>query len=1091
MLRKCRALVPFVFFVIAFSLCAASSPLPNGQSDCIPYILADDFEEGAMNGWESYPYTQDIGCDPGIVCQQTPTQGNSRFSLAKNVIPNDNVELDIGMTKQCLLRTTGESRLKVACFIGSDRIPDKLEILLGADDGRRYIHTIPRPVVNEWIELDLPIDRFRESKTLNEAGKGNSLEPGVVLRVVMIQTRYSLVSSVKSYSVVIDDFSLSGERSRQFIGKQPHSTYFEHYHTAVLNHHYFYGDTLSLTVAAEQGPLTVKLRNVTAQLIDSHGENRAKRVRLYDDGSHGDKTAGDGLWTNATMYWFKDDDPAGYWTVRLEGAGSTDHPVRWDLSCLVPGRRPAPSDHPRVLFNREELDRMVSTGMDSLRTVIFNRFMADCRSSIERLRPEDIVEPDDIPGSFWGSGEDIAGRYSISNDAYDRWARPVRRIANHLIHAGALLYALTGDEAAGLEAKDALLRICRFKQWNHPVMENHARYMYYPVGYLAQEAALGYDLLHPLLTEEEKILVRRALIEKSIEPTYRDGTYYNRFSSNLSNHYGVSHTGALMAAAAIYGEDPDNPWLEPYLSGILAKFKAHLDTGYLAEGSYQEPWGYHSMDAESRAMALAVIERTFGIDYSTTTNFCGSYLQPLYTGFPDGCNPTFGDSGSNHTTTQMDFCLWSAYRLRDPLAYDVILPRLRAGRGSLLDFIWYTNDIEPTKRIVDLPPSRVFPEKGIAVLKTSWDGSGAQLVFRCGPHSNHYHFDQGTFRLLYNGIDLISEAGGTDYYGNLYYQSYYIQPIGHNTLLLDSHPESQRQADFHNGIRALSMYPEITGFFTGKLQDAVEGELSCVYRGKLKRYTRSFVFVKPHYFILYDEVKAAAPHTFNWLFHAEGKGALSVQENTVSIVQPGAHLRMDVLSPVDFGHRIRSAPDREEEFIMIDIPTIMDDTHFLAVLIPSENGDSVVRETSPIKYSGWIGARVTRSSATDITLFRHRLSAPGEPVEGFSTDAGRFTVRTTSGGRREGFWVRNATYFHHVDAGTLFEASAPVSAAVSYTDGTFKLETKADAVTDVRLPLDIKPAQLIINGEKSVRFKYRDGMMTIRAPAGFSTYTAR
>lgn len=133
------------------------------------------------------------------------------------------------------------------------------------------------------------------------------------------------------------------------------------------------------------------------------------------------------------------------------------------------------------------------------------------------------------------------------------------------------------------------------------------------------------------MTPAERALVRKALLEKAIIPHYIDQVKNNRLPSNITNHIGMNTTGILLALLTLLGEDPDNPYMEPWLSGILTKYKAHIDAGYLSDGSYAEPVGYTSTDTEPLVKGLCAIERTLGIDWTTTTNVRHVYYYPAYT----------------------------------------------------------------------------------------------------------------------------------------------------------------------------------------------------------------------------------------------------------------------------------------------------------------------------------------------------------------------------------------------------------------------------------------------------------------------------
>jgi hypothetical protein len=133
-------------------------------------------------------------------------------------------------------------------------------------------------------------------------------------------------------------------------------------------------------------------------------------------------------------------------------------------------------------------------------------------------------------------------------------------------------------------------------------------------------------------------------------------------------------------------------------------------------------------------------------------------------------------------------------RFKNPWTYDFVKDRGEPGREGVLGWLWYPKDVSQRSR-TELVPSRHFPVKGNMVMRSGWDDTGSILAFRCGPNSNHYHNDQGTFFVFMNSNELLSDAGhGSRYYANLYYPCYYTRG-SHNTMLVDRIAESQWPAD--------------------------------------------------------------------------------------------------------------------------------------------------------------------------------------------------------------------------------------------------------------------------------------------------------
>ncbi len=286
----------------------------------------------------------------------------------------------------------------------------------------------------------------------------------------------------------------------------------------------------------------------------------------------------------------------------------------------------------------------------------------------------------------------VGGPVSPTWDFLYRWTRPGNTM-REVVTSGAFLYAFTGDREAGLKAREFMLRFASFKGWMSPWFLNRHMYGYYPIGQWSYAMAIGYDLLYPLLTSDDRTAIRKAVMEKALILHYRDHVELNRKPSNITNHIGMNTTGILLSALAFMGEDPENPDMEPYLSGFLAKYRAHIDAAYRPDGSYAEPEGYAGTDTEDLVKCLDAIERNLGMDWTTTTNVRGSYLYQLYLSTLNGLAcPAFGDGGRDWGFALRNLHLWLAHRTNDPSALERYLWQTESGAFSpqytFFDLLW-------------------------------------------------------------------------------------------------------------------------------------------------------------------------------------------------------------------------------------------------------------------------------------------------------------------------------------------------------------------------------------------------------------------
>ena len=1036
-------------------------------------VIHDDFETGEMCGWESYPYAQDIGYEPFTVTRREPAHSDSQYSLAKTHRAHDIVELREGFTKEIDLWTAADTRMQLALFLIADRKPAKIQLSLCLFDGRRFFHAIESPDVNRWLELDVPLDQF--------ALDGEPLGSGERVQAVTVEAEYAVTSHILSYTICLDDFILNGERPRRFIARNPASITYEMFGFSVLDRHFFYGDPLRIEVALEEAPDASPLTKVTCNLIDPTGKTAVSDIDLRER---------DGAWIVEGAHTFAEGDPRGQWTVSLSGQTADGPEMTWEFRFLMPGERLTPAHHPRLFFTREELDRRLETQSPREQEMV-DDFIPQ-PENFENFNLDAIQEYEDL------SPEALTGHQFSRVNAGSRWSGPISSLAR-LVESGALRYAFTGDERAGGVAREALLQLCAFKRWNHPWQLARGNHTYYPVGYIIGPIGIGYDLLYPLLSEADKKAVRDGLMEKGIGAFYRDMVEMNRMPSSVTNHIAVIVSNLAVAATAVYGEDPDNPCLEPYLSGILAKMKRFIDRTYYPDGSYGEPIGYENMATRDLVEALYVLERNFGIDYTTTTHIKDMYQYPLHGAYSNGRIADFGDVGlrANWGWSGNPF-LWLTYRAQNPWTAHYSQPALAEGRGDLYRWLWYTTGLE-TKRREKLLPSRHFPVRGTMFMRSDWSDKSHILTFKSGPNSNHYHVDQGTFMLHAGGELLISEVGLEhrrgfhSYYANLYFPAYDTQAAGHNVLLVDGDPESQYPADYRNGIAALSCWPRIRHSFAGRQFDEVEADLACVYKDKLTSYTRSFLFVKPDIIVMHDRVRSADGHFYSWLFHAEdsdGESSIAQDGDRFRIERPRAYLDMDVLSPPMESVEVRAGV-RDESFLQLTSAADLCAADFLAVMVPALGAAPEERNmrSERVICDGWIGAKIERDDSVIRAFFRTEENADTK-IEEISTDAERFAVVADPGGTITGFFLRGSDF---ASGEASFASGIAVSASVAYTTEGVDVEVDASEEADVAISVASRPAAVSVNGEsvENWQFDAASRQVKLALPQGYAVVAVR
>src|SRR6266545_3335941 len=558
-----------------------------------PYTMREDFQGDSLGQWASYPPAQDVGYEPSLAPTSQYNAPGGR-SLMRVVKPN---------------------------------VPGGLRFGLIRRNRTLYTRKVTAQT-NRWTVADTRFSELRDSR---------GAEPPPGLRVEAIYLAASLVEADPdtTYRFMIDDLSLKAAREANFSVTIPATEVIDPWPVLVSNRGYRAGDKIALETT-----VPTRLTRVDCLLKTPDGRI-AVTEKLYDNGTHGDRRSTDGIWSNSAVYSLSAADQTGLWNVELEGSAANGETIRTVVRLIVHPGTPAPNGrHPSLFFSASDRQKLIERSRDPKLASLWAHVQTTAKTSR-------------ATGELAHGGavfELLDSEYLLPSllAYFDVLNRARSRIAHNAFEA----YVSDSAEARAA-AKTAMLEVANWKRWQPPWFNAHGQHTYYPAGLLAGDVALGYDLLYNDLTETERAQIRRALIEKSIIPTYQEYVVDNRVMTNTSNW--IAHTvgGALIAAASIADDvqaselsSGSDAKLEVYVHGLLLKLEDHMAASYLADGSYGEGISYHEFDMETLGPALNALRRAFGIDYWKQTHVLESLNYPLYT----LTQPTSGslDMGDTH-----------------------------------------------------------------------------------------------------------------------------------------------------------------------------------------------------------------------------------------------------------------------------------------------------------------------------------------------------------------------------------------------------------------------------------------------------------
>ncbi|SEG67388.1 Heparinase II/III-like protein [Bryocella elongata] len=421
----------------------------------------------------------------------------------------------------------------------------------------------------------------------------------------------------------------------------------------------------------------------------------------------------------------------------------------------------------------------------------------------------------------------------------------------------AIDYRESGDARSLEESRRLLQAMAAWPLWVHPWFPAHGYHSYYPVGLMTRSVVMAMEFLGPDLGMGERRELESALRRQAVVPIYEEYVLEDRLQFNTSNWIGNTVSAALLAA--LESRDPE---LGCYTLGLAMKERDHVRAAYTPDGSYGEGVTYHRFDLETTAPAAAAMKRLLGVPVDEELlRSSDSYLRhTVYNN--EGNVLDYGDSHVDAGPSNV-FAYVAAMNRSESLARYYF--RFRdTGTAELLPRVLWEGDIQkPGDAAETEPASKVFETRGIAVLRSGWNDDANVIAMRAGENFNHNHADEGSLFYARGGTLWLGEAGYADYYKDPSYNSYNIQALGHNVLLVDDDAESQALA----GDAVAGASPKIEHAVLGGTAALLQADLTSVYRGKLERYTRTLLWKRDGTLVVLDDVASAEPHRFTQVWH--------------------------------------------------------------------------------------------------------------------------------------------------------------------------------------------------------------------------------
>lgn len=572
-------------------------------------------------------------------------------------------------------------------------------------------------------------------------------------------------------------------------------------------------------------------------------------------------------------------------------------------------------------------------------------------------------------------GDSLLKAPTVERKMTGRRLLSVSRTALGRIFTLTFLYRLTGDEKYGERAKAEAVAVSRFTDWN----PSH----FLDVAEMTAAVALAYDSLFELLSDEERTLLRGAILEKGIQQSKKA-----HWLKNQANWNQVCHAGMMFGALAIADE-------EPLLAREIVRRSVNGVTwsmaSYEPDGNYTEGPGYWAYGTGFNILLLAGLQTALGTDFgrSDAAGFLKSirYYENVFG--VTGLAYNYPDSGGGKFFEPTVY--WYAEKLNDPtvpwnenrLLRETSLDGFVKNRLAPMALLWGAKEkAAPDAAPIELGFVGIGNGLCPAVLfRTSWtDPAAAYLGAKAGtPRSPHGHMDAGSFvyenrgvrwavelgpesyhRIESRGMDLWASAQNADRWKLFRYNNF-----SHNTLTVYPEP-NDAPADERKHLIAgeLQIAAGKSLFLETKIASpgecsAAAIDLSPVYAGELDRAVRRLTLAPDGTLTTVDELTAPKGNgvSVEWrMLTAASVEVLSKSEARLTLPDPS-----DKSGKKNLGLRLAAVTERPTEIVVVPADTDNDfDTknkgiNVVIVRLPLDAGTSATL-TVTLKNEPPIGA---------------------------------------------------------------------------------------------------------------------------------------
>ena len=527
-----------------------------------------------------------------------------------------------------------------------------------------------------------------------------------------------------------------------------------------------------------------------------------------------------------------------------------------------------PKSHPKLFILKDEIESFRNRALNG----DLKKTLSDIKNDIEKYIGAELPkEPKFVRGIGPEFGENS---WAVIYDAVVPQCSVMETFG--------LIYLLTGDKKYGEEARR---RVLHFSRWN-PDGSTSDRAHDEPAMFILARGSRAYDWTYELYTPEEREIVNKSMIRRAEQfyerVKYRNDREYHVY--NLGSHE-ERICGFLGEAAICYCDECEEAkeWLKYVLTihWNLWPAWAKDDGGWHQGPNYwtaYETFVLHFITALNKATGINLVQKAF---------FQNTPYYILYTNPPYARMSPFGDGENNPPARSRAELMYTYSSLLNDPSIRWYADFMGVGNGKNILGILMKNDDIKGRPPTDLPQSRNFPGVGLVSLHTDFGKPGEDIhfLFHSDPYGgvSHGHPDQNAFVIEAFGEALAIASGYYPWYGSDHHRNWQRQTKSSNSITIDGWKGQQ-------GVAAAK--GKVVIFENRDVYDYILGDATQAYMGLLNKFHRHAIHIRPGVYVIYDDLEAPEPVTFEWWLHALSE--MSVNESGKSIIVSEGDSRLKV-----------------------------------------------------------------------------------------------------------------------------------------------------------------------------------------------------